>query len=393
MTQFIVKINGAKADLAAEEEMQKKLEWIQQSVLDVSGNLNFKVASTVGIKKNLTTLADCVEGHKKSLNSMKNALGGAISLYEKTERDVCGYADGRVEKEVGSESVGKIYIGTETTFANTRIAEKDVAITEAMEWVRESLQELISKEPDKETLEKWMLMVTAVCGSVQNAVSIVKKLLYPIGSVVEFAVRAPEQIRDFICEKIEELERKEKEDRMNATQLIRNYTADDDPGFIEDGCVITSMANLYRRKLMYENRSDDVDRSTIRSANNGEVNMSWDIVSNRMEENFGYGMTYEYKQPRDLNGINQLLSEHPEGIMVYSKGKKDLSDPTGERFCYHAILIVGQENGRYKVVDPIDGEIKYWEECYSVSDPSGTFPGWTIEDFLQNTNRLAHISG
>lgn len=170
---------------------------------------------------------------------------------------------------------------------------------------------------------------------------------------------------------------------IDSVQLIRNCTAQNDPGFIEGGCVITSMANLYRRKLACENRSDDVDRNTIRSANNGEVNMSWDIVSNRMEENFGYGMTYEYKQPRDLNGINQLLSEHPEGIMVYSSGKT----------YYHAMLIVGQENGRYKVVDPIDGGIKYWEDCYSVSSPNGTFHGWTIDNFLQNTNRLAYISG
>ena len=377
MAQFIVKINGAKADLAAEEEMQKKLEWIQQAVLDVSDNLSFRTATDEGIKKNLTTLADRVEGHKNSLYSMKNVLDGVISLYEKTEKDVCEYADGRVEKAVEPEGVGKV----ETMFANTRIAEKDVAITEAMEWVRESLQELISKEPNKETLEKWMLMVTAVCGSVQNAVSIVKKLLYPIGSVVEFAVRAPEQIRDFICEKIEELERKEKEDRMNATQLIRNYTAKDDPGFVEKGCVVTALANLYRRKRAYENKIGSVDRETFRVFNNSIGEMRWELASTSMKENFGYGMTYEGK-PRDLNRINQLLSEHPEGIMVFSSGK------TG----FHAMLIVGQENGRYKVVDPIDGEIKYWEECYSVSEPSGTFPGWTIEDFLQNTIRLAYIS-
>lgn len=178
---------------------------------------------------------------------------------------------------------------------------------------------------------------------------------------------------------------------IDSVQLIRNCTAQNDPGFIEGGCVITSMANLYRRKLAFENRSDDVDRNTILSVNNGEISMYWDRVSNGMKENYGYGMTYEYKQPRDLNGINQLLSEHPEGIMVYAEGRENPSNPKDHY--YHAILIVGQENGRYKVADPMDGEIKYWEECYSVSSPNGTFPGWTIENFLQNTNRLAYISG
>lgn len=95
MAQFILKVNGAKADLFAEEEIQKKLERIQQSVLDVSGNLSFKVASTAGIKKNLTTLASRVEWHKNGMSSIRNALGSAISLYEKTEKDVCGYATGK----------------------------------------------------------------------------------------------------------------------------------------------------------------------------------------------------------------------------------------------------------------------------------------------------------
>lgn len=93
MAQFILKVNGAKADLSAEEEIQKKLEWIQQSVLDVSGNLSFKVASTAGIKKNLTTLASRVEWHKNGMSSMRNALGSAINLYEKNGKRclwICG---------------------------------------------------------------------------------------------------------------------------------------------------------------------------------------------------------------------------------------------------------------------------------------------------------------
>lgn len=380
MAQFILKVNGAKADLSAEEEIQKKLEWIQQSVLDVSGNLSFKVASTAGIKKNLTTLASRVEWHKNGMSSMRNVLGSAISLYEKTEKDVCEYAGGRAEKTVEHESVDKIYTDTETAFANTGSIEKNAAIQETMEWVRESFQEFINKEFDKETWEKWLLMVTAACGSIQTAVSIVKKLFYPIGNVAGVAVNVSEQTRDFICKKIEEIERKEKEDRMNAVQLIRNNKTDNAPGFVKDGCIVTTLANLYRRKLAYENRTDNVDRETFRAFNNSIGEMRWIMASSNMKANFGYGMTYE-EGPKNLNRVNQLLSEHPEGIMVFAEGNGT-----------HAILIVGQENGRYKVVDPIDGEIKYWEECYAVSDPSGTFPGWTIENFLQSTIRLAYIS-
>lgn len=108
MAQFILKVNGAKADLSAEEEIQKKLEWIQQSVLDVSGNLSFKVASTAGIKKNLTTLASRVEWHKNGMSSMRNALGSAINLYEKTEKDVCGYAAGKAVKVSEASDVDKV---------------------------------------------------------------------------------------------------------------------------------------------------------------------------------------------------------------------------------------------------------------------------------------------
>ena len=108
MAQFIIKVNGAKADLSAEEEIQKKLEQIQQSLLDVSGNLNFKVASTAGIKKNLTALAGRVEWHKNSMSSMKSALSGAISLYEKTEKDVCGYATGKAAQVGKARDAGKV---------------------------------------------------------------------------------------------------------------------------------------------------------------------------------------------------------------------------------------------------------------------------------------------
>ena len=390
MAQFIVKVNGAKPDLIEEEEIQKELEEIHKSLLDLSGNMNFKVASTVGIKKNLTTLASRVERHKNDMCSMKHTLDGVIRLYEKTEKEVCGYAIGGVVKAAELESTGKVYMDTETAFANTGSAEKNVVIQETMEWVRESLRELTNKRFDKEALEKWLLMVTEVCGSIQTAVSIVKKLFYPMGSVAGFSMNASEQVKDFICKKIEDIERKEKEDRMNAIQLIRNNESDNAPGFVKDGCIVTAMANLYRRKLAYENRTDDVDRETFRVFNNSIGEMRWELADTRMKQNFGYGIAYE-GGPKDLNSINQLLSEHPEGIMVFSQGRENPSKPS-ENYC-HAILIVGQENGRYKVVDPIDGAIKYWEDCYSVSSPHGTFPGWTIENFLQNTNRLAYISG
>lgn len=308
MAQFLMKMNAVKTNLEEETRMMGRLEEMEQSILCVADNLGFEGVSKTSIRKNLVVLSESVEQHKRGMGSMRDSLYGAVSLYEKTEKNICDYANG--------VSSGGVLAGASVSTSGTGNQNQ-------------SKEEANVNGDNNET-----------------------------GNIIART-------------------------EIDSVQLIRNCTAQNDPGFIEGGCVITSMANLYRRKLACENRSDDVDRSTILSANYGEISMYWDRVSNGMKENFGYGMTYEYKQPRDLNGINQLLSEHPEGIMVYSSGQT----------CYHAMLIVGQENGRYKVVDPIDGEIKYWEDCYSVSSPNGTFHGWTIDNFLQNTNRLAYISG
>lgn len=145
MAQFIMKVNGAKADLSAEEEIQKKLEIIQQSVLDVSGGLNFKSASTAEIKKNLTTLAGRVERYKNGMCSMKNALGRAISLYEKTEKEVCGYAIGTpVSNSHGADEESGRTIDEESTAPSESITENNNAQSESIAYLNEHVGSVIA---------------------------------------------------------------------------------------------------------------------------------------------------------------------------------------------------------------------------------------------------------
>lgn len=169
-------------------------------------------------------------------------------------------------------------------------------------------------------------------------------------------------------------------ERMHNTPLIKNSTANGDPGFVEGGCVITSMANLYRRKMALENISVDINRNTIISANNGNIIMYWDVTSQNMQNAYGYRMTYE-SGATNTDRINQILQDNPEGVMVYAQGT----------YSPHAIVITGCDNGRYLVVDPIDGIIKYWEDCYSVRSSSGVYYGWSIDQFLGHAYRLGYI--
>lgn len=169
-------------------------------------------------------------------------------------------------------------------------------------------------------------------------------------------------------------------ERMHNTPLIKNSSAKGDPGFIEGGCVITSMANLYRRKMALENINVDINRNTIITANNGNVAMYWDNTSHNMLNNYGYRIYYETGKTNTTR-INQILQVNPEGVMVYAQGT----------YSPHAIVITGCDNGRYLVVDPIDGVIKYWEDCYSVRSSSGVYYGWSMEQFLGNAYRLGYI--
>lgn len=176
-------------------------------------------------------------------------------------------------------------------------------------------------------------------------------------------------------------------ERMKSISLIKNSTANGDPGFIEKGCVITTIANLYRRKVSLENFNVDITRETVRSANNENILMNWDVTSQNMQNISGYPMKYEEGAVASEH-IEQLLYENPEGVFVFANGRYL---PKDDAYYTHAIVITEKDDNGYLVVDPIDGVIKYWTECYSVSNPSGAFYGWSIAHFFENALRMGYI--
>lgn len=170
-------------------------------------------------------------------------------------------------------------------------------------------------------------------------------------------------------------------EKMNNISLIKNVSGTNDPEFVKDGCIITSIANLYRRKMALENKdANSINRKTVLNANNGGVYMYWGSTSSKMSQSTGYKFSYNETGATNVTRINELLQANPEGVMVYASGKGD-----------HAIVITECDNGRYKVIDPLDGEIKYWEECSSVAKPGKTFYGWSIDRFLRAANRTVYI--
>lgn len=93
MASFLFKKNAVKLTVDAEERIRRELENIQQSIREISGGLVIQSASASGIKKSLDSLAGRVEFHRESMGSMKGALESVATLYEKAEKDICGYTE------------------------------------------------------------------------------------------------------------------------------------------------------------------------------------------------------------------------------------------------------------------------------------------------------------
>ncbi|MBE5938942.1 MAG: hypothetical protein E7266_00970 [Lachnospiraceae bacterium] len=172
--------------------------------------------------------------------------------------------------------------------------------------------------------------------------------------------------------------------RLSNVAMLRNCSARvDGADFLEYGCNITSIANLYRRKLALEGSNIDVTKNMVLNANNGSVSANWYTISSNMQTkyNTGYGMVIE-SGGTNTTRINELLAQNPEGVMVYSQGT---SSP-------HSVVVTGYDAGGYRVVDPIDGVEKYWHECFSTQyNQWAVFPGWSFESFLANAARVVYI--
>lgn len=97
MAEFSVKTNTVREAADAQEKLLRELDDIQQSVRKISGSLGIKAAATASIKTRLGSLAGRIEDQKAGMMSMKDALDRVASLYEETERNICGYAEGEIK--------------------------------------------------------------------------------------------------------------------------------------------------------------------------------------------------------------------------------------------------------------------------------------------------------
>ena len=94
MAQFIIRMGAVKTNLEEETRIIGKLEEMEQSILGVADNLSFEGAAKTSIRKNLVMLSESVGQHRRGMGSMRDSLYGSVSLYEKTEKGICDYANG-----------------------------------------------------------------------------------------------------------------------------------------------------------------------------------------------------------------------------------------------------------------------------------------------------------
>lgn len=106
MAEFSVKTNTVKEAANVQGSLLNELEQIQQSVRKISGSLDIKTAAATGIKNRLNGLVGRMEAQKAGMRSMKNALDTVAQLYEETERNICGYAEGEIKKRKQPDMAG-----------------------------------------------------------------------------------------------------------------------------------------------------------------------------------------------------------------------------------------------------------------------------------------------
>lgn len=159
-------------------------------------------------------------------------------------------------------------------------------------------------------------------------------------------------------------------------------------GYISSGCLITSVANLYRRKQALYNvpQTEWVTKQKVYEYNNNSAYYSGS-TSNVLLEKTGYKMVCEEtKDGLTIEKLKELLENRPEGVCVFANG----DDIT------HAILITSIENGNIKVVDPSDGgnPIFFNESSavrYKCSNGDSIFYSWSANKLLSNITSVRYI--
>lgn len=159
-------------------------------------------------------------------------------------------------------------------------------------------------------------------------------------------------------------------------------------GHIKNGCLITSVSNLYRRKQALYNvpQTEWITKQKVYKYNNNQATY-FSNTSKVLFEKTGYEMDYkETKGGLTMETLKELLKDRPEGVCVYSKGD-DIP---------HAILITSVENGNIKVVDPSDGgNPKFFNESSAVKymsyDNQSIFYKWSADKLLSKIESVRYI--
>lgn len=194
--------------------------------------------------------------------------------------------------------------------------------------------------------------------------------------------------------------------RLDSVEMICNKFVDankdnvDDGDFIFSGCVLTTVVNLMRRKQAVNNEPITITKEDVINLGYAKwenrldsefyrgksaytaLNMQWgDYGSQGLCEQLGFDM-----ESKTANITEELLIEklnsHPEGILLYSKGKQD-----------HAILVTEYKNGDFYVVDPNDGgtPVKF-SECDACASEWGSFKNYSFQQILGNAYRISWLN-
>ena len=92
MEQFSIKQSGVKQRINEENTMISSLSRLESDIWSVRSRLNFSIKSKQNIENVLRRLAEDVSDEEAAMRNLKNALSNIYNQYEKTERNICGYA-------------------------------------------------------------------------------------------------------------------------------------------------------------------------------------------------------------------------------------------------------------------------------------------------------------
>lgn len=157
-------------------------------------------------------------------------------------------------------------------------------------------------------------------------------------------------------------------------------------------CNMAATANLLNRRKLLDgtyNSDTHISWEDIKSINSGSDSAKWTgALKSGIKNNYNYDMIYDNgAHIKDVNYIKNLLSEHPEGVLIYETNMTYTSNGKVYNDGAHGVVL-SMQNGQFYITDSSTGATTLLSESWTAK----TYGLNTIEKLLSKTKNLYYIA-